>query len=44
MELRINGTQEFMGKSIEIIEGGFGEDCKVVIDRQLTFIIWRLVK
>ncbi len=25
MELRINGTQEFMGKSIKIIEGGFGE-------------------
>ena len=38
MELRINGTQEFMGKSIKIIEGGFGEDCKVVTTLQLSEI------
>ena len=38
MELRINGTQEFMGRNIKIIEGGFGEDCKVVTTLQLSEI------
>lgn len=25
-KLKVNGTQDFMGKEIPIIEGGFGED------------------
>lgn len=29
-ELKINGTQEFMGMNIPIITGGFGEKCKIV--------------
>ncbi len=37
-ELKVNGTQEFMGKEIKVIEGGFGEDCKVIIDKQLSEI------
>ncbi len=37
-ELKVNGTQEFMGKEIKVIEGGFGEDCKVVTTLQLSTI------
>lgn len=37
-ELRVNGTQEFMGKEIRIVEGGFGEDCKVVTDKMVAEI------
>lgn len=37
-EIRVNGTVDFMGKQIKIIEGGFGEDCKVIVDRQLSEI------
>ncbi len=29
-ELKIYGTQTFMGINIPIIEGGFGENCRVV--------------
>ena len=29
-ELKINGTQDFMGINIPIITGGFGEKCKIV--------------
>lgn len=29
-ELKVNGTQNFMGIEIPIIEGGFGENCRVV--------------
>lgn len=37
-ELKVKGTQEFMGKQIKVIEGGFGEDCKVVSTLQLSLI------
>ena len=37
-ELKVKGTQEFMGKQIKVIEGGFGEDCKVVSTLQLSSI------
>ena len=36
MQLRINGTVEFMGKSIKIIEGGFSENCRIVTDKQIS--------
>lgn len=29
-EIKIKGTQNFMGKEIPVIEGGFGEKCKCV--------------
>lgn len=37
-ELKLNGTQEFMGKEIPIILGGFGEGCKVVTDKMVAEI------
>jgi hypothetical protein len=27
-EIKINGTQKFMGMDIPVVEGGFGEDQK----------------
>lgn len=36
--LKVNGTQEFMGKVIPVIEGGFGEDCRVVTDKMVAEI------
>ena len=29
-ELKVNGTQKFMGIDIPIVEGGFGENCRVM--------------
>ena len=29
-ELKLNGTQKFMGIDIPVVEGGFGENCRVV--------------
>ena len=37
-ELKINGTQEFMGMSIPIITGGFGEKCKTVLAKTVAEI------
>ena len=37
-KLKINGTQDFMGKEIPIIEGGFGEDKKVVLAKTISEI------
>ena len=37
-KLRVNGTQDFMGKEIPIIEGGFGEDKKVVLAKTISEI------
>lgn len=37
-ELKVLGTQEFMGKEIPSIVGGFGEDCKVVTDKMVAEI------
>lgn len=37
-ELRINGTQEFMGKTIKVIEGGFGSNQRVVTDKMIAEI------
>lgn len=36
--IRLNGTQEFMGISIPVIEGGFGEDCKCISDKTISEI------
>lgn len=37
-EIRLNGTQEFMGISIPVIEGGFGENCKCISDKTISEI------
>lgn len=37
-ELKINGTQKFMGIDIPIIEGGFGENCRVTFDKTIADI------
>ena len=37
-KLKINGTQDFMGKEIPIIEGGFGEGKKVVLAKTISEI------
>ena len=37
-ELKINGMQNFMGTDIPIVEGGFGENCRVVTDKTISEI------
>ena len=37
-EIKINGTQKFMGMDIPVIEGGFGEDQKVILARTVAEI------
>ena len=37
-ELKINGTQKFMGIDIPIIEGGFGENQKVILAKTVAEI------
>lgn len=37
-ELRINGTQKFMGIDIPVVEGGFGEKCRVVSAKTIAEI------
>ena len=37
-ELRINGTQKFMGIDIPIVEGGFSEKCRVVSAKTIAEI------
>lgn len=37
-ELRINGTQKFMGKTIPVVEGGFGSNQRVVTDKMIAEI------
>lgn len=37
-ELKVSGTQSFMGIDIPIIEGGFGVDCKVITDKTISEI------
>lgn len=37
-ELIINGTTEINGKEIKVIEGGFGEGCKILTDKQIAEI------
>ncbi len=37
-ELKINGIQNFMGINIPIIEGGFGENCRVVSGKSISDI------
>jgi hypothetical protein len=37
-ELKVNGSQEFMGIDIPIIEGGFGEDKKCISDKTISII------
>lgn len=38
LELQIRGTQEFMGKEIPVIEGGFGEGQKVMFAKTIAEI------
>lgn len=37
-ELKVNGTQKFMGIDIPIVEGGFGEDCRVMTANTISEI------
>lgn len=37
-ELKVKGTQEFLGKEIQVIEGGFGEGQKVVLAKTISEI------
>ena len=37
-ELKLNGTQKFMGIDIPVIEGGFGENCRVVTAKTIAEI------
>lgn len=37
-EIRITGTKKFNSKDIKILEGGFGENCKVVLARDIANI------
>ena len=34
----VRGTQEFMGIEIPVIEGGFGEGCKVILAKTVAEI------
>lgn len=38
MELQVNGTQDFMGKEIPVIEGGFGEGQKAILVKTISEI------
>ena len=38
MDLKVVGKSEFMGKELPIIEGGFGDSCKIVTDYQISII------
>ena len=37
-ELRVNGTQKFMGIDIPVVEGGFGENQKVILAKTVAEI------
>ena len=37
-ELKVNGTQKFMGIDIPIVEGGFGENQKVILAKTIAEI------
>lgn len=37
-EIKLSGTQEFMGKEIPIIEGGFGDNCKIIFAKTIAEI------
>ena len=37
-ELKVNGTQKFMGIDIPIVEGGFGDNCKVILTKTIAEI------
>ena len=37
-EIKINGTQKFMGIDIPIIEGGFGNSCRIVSAKSVSEI------
>ena len=37
-ELKVNGTQKFMGINIPIVEGGFGKDQKVILAKTIAEI------
>jgi hypothetical protein len=38
LEIEVVGTQEFLGKEIPVIEGGFGEGKKAIIDKTIAEI------
>ena len=35
-DIKVNGTQIFMGIEIPVIEGGFGENCRVVSAKTIS--------
>lgn len=42
-EIKLNGTQEFMGKEIPVVYGGFGDNCKVILAKTIAEIHGMLV-
>ena len=38
MDLKVVGKSEFMGKELPIIEGGFGDNCRILTDKQISEI------
>ena len=38
-KLIVKGKQEFLGKEIPIIEGGFGENKKVILENTIILLI-----
>lgn len=37
-EIIVKGTQNFMGVDVPVIEGGFGENCKVILAKTIAEI------
>ena len=37
-DIKLNGTQEFMGKEIPVVYGGFGDNCKVILAKTIAEI------
>ena len=38
MDLKVVGKAEFIGKELPIIEGGFGDSCRILTDKQISEI------
>lgn len=37
-QIIVNGTQEFMGKTIPVLEGGFSENCRIISAKEIANI------
>lgn len=38
LQVKVKGTQDFMGKEIPVVEGGFGEGKKCICDKTISEI------